>query len=306
MTAKNTFKERLLSLILCFSMALSVLLPMNAVTTQAATKVNILEIGNSLTYSSKHGNSTISKLKALGEKSGYNFNIKYIAYGGEKLATYADSNKSRGKECEKLINSQKWDIVVLQEETDRAIKDPSLFKNAAIKLAKKIRAKSPNARIILNCTWAYDKKMYGYSHSEQQKKMNSNYKNVANAIKADIVYSGNAFDNYRKVKGALPLYRSDKNHASAAGCYLNACCLYTAFTRKTPYKVNYFGDWGKAKCLVMQQTAEKANSHLFEINMRVVPNKPPVKEQQQNTDKSTSVGDLKQSVNMSIRDGGSQ
>ena len=266
MRTKNILKTKLTSLILCFAMVFAPLFP-NAMPVQAAAKLNILEIGNSLTYSSKHGNSSIRRVKTLGEKGGYSFNIKYIAYGGEKLETYADFSTKRGKEAKNLINSQTWDIVVLQQETDSAILKKDSFKKAAKTLAAEIREKSPNARILLNCTWAYDKKMYGYSHSEQQKKMNSHYKSVAEAVKADVIYSGNAFDSYRKIKEALSLYKSDKNHASEAGCYLNACCLYTAFTGKTPYKVGYYGRWGKAKAQVMQKAARDANSHLIGVSL---------------------------------------
>lgn len=262
MRIKNTLKAKLTSFILCFAMVLAAMLP-NAMPVQAATKLNILMIGNSLTYSSSHKNSTIRRVKTLGEKSGYGFNIKYIAYGGEKLETYADSSTKRGKEAQNLINSQVWDIVILQQETDSAFLKGDSFESAAVTLGKIIRQKSPNARIILNCTWAYDKKKSGYSHSEQQKKMNANYKRVGKAIDADVVYSGNAFDRYRKKTGALSLYQSDKNHATEAGCYLNACCLYAGITGKTPYKVGYYGRWGKTKAYVMQKAARDENKHLI-------------------------------------------
>lgn len=262
MEQKTTFSMRASAFILCFIIALSTTFCMNTTTTHAAAKtLNVLMIGNSLTYSpkSKADNKSIERLKSLGSYSGYNLKVKYIAYGGEKLSTYADSNKSRGKECAKLINSRVWDVVVLQEETDCAIKDVSSFKKAAEKLAKKIRAKSPKAKILLNCTWAYDKKMYGYSHSEQQEKMNSNYKNVASTIGASVIYSGNAFDKYRSSGGTCDLYLPDKNHATRAGCYLNACCLYLGITGKSPVGVKYHYPVGAAQGTFMQKIAAQAS-----------------------------------------------
>ena len=260
MERKTTFATKASALILCFVMALSAAFCINVTTSHAAAKtINVLMIGNSLTYSpkSKANNKSIERLKSLGSYSGYNLNVKYIAYGGEKLATYANSSKSRGKECEKLINSRVWDVVVLQEETDRAIKDPSLFKEAAKELAKKIKAKNPKAKILMNCTWAYDKKMYGYSHAEQQKKMNANYKNTASAIGASVVYSGNAFDKYRSSGGTYELYLSDKNHATREGCYLNACCLYLGITGKSPVGIKYHYPVGVAQGTFMQKIAEQ-------------------------------------------------
>ena len=248
---------------LCFAMSLFVLLPITAVRAQAATRLNILMIGNSLTYSGRHKNTTISKLRSLGSYSGYSFNIRYIAYGGEKLETYANSRKKRGREAENLINSQTWDIVVLQQETDSAFLRASSFENSAKILAGKIRRKSPRARIIMNCTWAYNKKKRGLSHSVQQQRMNANYRKIASKIRADVIWSGNAFDNYRWGKGPLSLYKSDKNHASEAGCYLNACCLYAGITRRSPYGIGYYGRWGKARGSVMQKTAMDANRALI-------------------------------------------
>lgn len=263
-TKSCTYSRKLIAILCMVMMCIQFLASFNGVKAEASTKeLDILMIGNSLTYSSKHSNSSIRRVKTLGKKSGYDFNIEYLAYGGEKLETYANSNTKRGKKAKKLINSQTWDIVILQQETDSAFLKKDSFKKAAKTLAAEVKKKSPNARIILNCTWAYDKKMHGYSHSEQQEMMNSNYKSVAEAINADVVYSGNAFDRYRKGKKSLSLYKSDKNHASEAGCYLNACCLYTGITQKTPYKVGYYGRWGKTKAKVMQEAARDANDHLL-------------------------------------------
>ena len=264
MTTGMTIKTKIMSFMLCLALAFSVLVPMNTVTAQAATKkINILMIGNSLTYTAKYSNSTIRCLKNLGANSNYTFNIRYIAYGGECLETYANTNTSRGKEAANLINSRTWDVVILQQETDHAIKQGNSLKKAAKTLATRIRKKSPKAKIIMNCTWAYDKKKLGYTHAQQQKRMNANYAAAAKEISAKVVYSGNAFDQYRKTKGALNLYRADKNHATEAGWYLNACCLQTGITEKTPYKIHYYDGLGKQNGLTMQKTAASANKHLI-------------------------------------------
>ena len=226
------FKNIIFAFALMAAILVSGIMPETIVQAKVAyrKKISILMVGNSLTYSSKHKNNTISHLKTLGKRNGYSFSIKYVAHDGEHLRNYAGGKKKRLKELRKAINQKRWDVVVLQENTDDVIKRSPAFQKSVASIAALVRKKSPKARIILNCTWAYDKKVFGYTHMQQQACMDAMYSKAARAVKASVVYSGDAFDARRKVKGSAYLYRSDKNHPSNAGCYLNACCLYKGIT----------------------------------------------------------------------------
>ena len=217
-----------------FTLVLAVMLGAGVPSTNAeAAKrktLNVLMIGNSLTFSSKHKQNSITHLKNLGNYYGYSFNIRYVAHDGEHLKNYSGDKSKRKKEVLNAINSRKWDVVVLQENTDDVIRKSSKFKSSVLKIAGWARKKNPSTKIILNCTWAYDKKRYGYSHAQQQKRMDEMYRTVGGCSRATVVYTGDAFDAYRRTKGHVCLYRSDKNHATNAGCYLNACCLYNSIT----------------------------------------------------------------------------
>lgn len=199
---------------------------------------NILMIGNSLTFSSKHKQYSITHLKNLGKYYGYSFNIRYVAHDGEHLKNYSGGKSKRKKEVLRAINSKKWDFVVLQENTDDVIRKNYKFKSSVLKIANWVRKKNSSTKIILNCTWAYDKKRYGYSHAQQQKRMNEMYGMVGKCARATVVYTGDAFDAYRRTRGHANLYRPDKNHASNEGCYLNACCLYNTITGTQLAKVS--------------------------------------------------------------------
>lgn len=231
------FKNIILAFALMAAILISGIMPETTVQAKTAgrKKINILMVGNSLTYSSKHKNNTISHLKTLGKRNGYSFTIKYVAHDGEHLRNYAWGKKKRRKELQNAINQKRWDVVVLQENTDDVIKKSPAFQKSVASIAAMIRKKSPKAKIILNCTWAYDKKKFGYTHRQQQTRMDEMYRKAGKAVKASVVYSGDAFDAYRKAKGRACLYRSDKNHPSNAGCYLNACCLYKGITGKRTY-----------------------------------------------------------------------
>ena len=214
--------------ILMFSLMLGTGIPPVRAEAGKRKTLNVLMIGNSLTFSSRHKQNSITHMKRLGNYYGYSFNVRCVAHDGEHLKNYSGGKPRRKKEVLNAINSKKWDVVVLQENTDDVIRKSSKFKKSVLKIAGWARKKNPSTKIILNCTWAYDKKKYGYSHAQQQKRMNEMYRMVGGCAHATVVYTGDTFDAYRKAKGHAYLYRSDKNHASNAGCYLNACCLYNS------------------------------------------------------------------------------
>ena len=70
---------------------------------------------------------------------------------------------------------------------------------------------------------------------------------------------GNAFEAYRKTRGALNLYKADKNHPSEAGGYLNACCLYKKIFGRSPCGIAYYDGLGKNNALMMQKIANQCN-----------------------------------------------
>lgn len=225
----------------------------------AAKRMNILMIGNSLTYSAKQHNVTIPYLMKLGSAGGYSLAVSRCAYDNEKLKNYAKASTSRGQEVRSLIRKKKWDVIVLQENTNWAVARGNTFAKAAKKLASYIRKYCPGARILLDCTWPYDRNKriswVWYSKKTQRKNIIANYTAVGKSINAEVVYTGKAFAAYEKTKNARDLYRRDKNHASYAGCYLHACCLYRAITGKSPAGLSYTGAMTKGVSKAMQKAA---------------------------------------------------
>lgn len=219
-------------------------------------KVRVLMVGNSITYSAS--NRTISNLKKLAKKAKRKLTVKRLTYNNEKMVNWANPKHKNGKRLYKEIRSGKWDYIVLQEQTDAAVK-PSLV-DASKKLAAYIRKTSPKTQIIYNCTWAYKKgrKVSGkrYSFSSMQKAMNQNYEAAAQQTGGRVCRSGEAFLKYRKSKGKKKnLYRKDNNHASRYGWYLNACCLYSSIFGKSPVESRYYGGIGKSLAKKLQRVA---------------------------------------------------
>lgn len=230
-------------------------------TEQKKIKMSILMIGNSQTYSVKQRNRTLSYLKQLGAAGGYSFTIAHVAYDNEKLKNYANASGRRGQTARKKIRSRKWNVIILQENTDWAVARKGTFLKAAKTLASYIRKNCSGAKIYLDCTWAYNKvrRISGksYSKKEQQKRMNANYKSVGKTIGATVIYSGKTFAAYEKLDNIKRLYQGDRNHATYAGCYLHACCLYKGITKQNPHGLNYYGPLIRGKARTMQRVANE-------------------------------------------------
>ena len=220
--------------------------------------VNVLMIGNSLTR-----NCPMSYLQNIAAEHGYKLHIEYVAYSAECLETYANAGKWRGQEVRAKIRSRDWDYIVLQQHTDRAFACYASTRNAIKKLDKYIKKHAKGAKVFLNCTWpySYTRSYHGksYSYSTQLEKLNSNYERYGRCIGAEVIYSGKAFNRYRKKDGTYNLYRPDGNHATYAGYYLNACCIFAKLFGQSPYKTSYNAGLGKKQGYKMQEIAGKYN-----------------------------------------------
>lgn len=221
----------------------------------------ILMIGNSLTSRECGDNYTIPYLEELAECGDHKISITKVTKGGEKLYHFADSSNKYGKKAQRAIDKGNWDIVLLQDETDTAIRGKSA---SAIKiLTKKIKKTSPNAKIYYDATWAYNKtvKIDGkkYTYNAQRKAINKNYEKAAKVSGGTVIYSGNAFYAYKNTKGSKNLYLSDKNHPNKYGAMLHASCLYAKFFGEDPRESFYTAGLGKSTVNKLKKIAYQQN-----------------------------------------------
>lgn len=230
-----------------------------------AKTVYILMIGNSLTVHSQ--NNTVSHLKGLAEKAGRKVVVQTLTHSGENLCNWANQSNSYGKKAYAKIASRQWDYIVLQECTDWAIAKGSTTVNAAKTFAAYINKTCPNAKIIYNSTWAWDKtKTFwskSYKKSVQKKNMTSTYTAAAAATGGRVSWSVKAFSSYEALGGKQYLYLSDKNHCSNYGSFLSACSLYAAIFESSPAESGYTGGLDAAETAKMKAIAwqEKSMTH---------------------------------------------
>ena len=253
-------------LILSLALALPAAQPAYASRVPVRKMINVLMIGNSLTYRiNAHDNKTIPFLEEMARAEHIALHIEYVAYGSFTLEKYADEKSSAGKEVRAKIRSRAWDYVVLQQNTDRSVAKEKSTINAVKKLNEYIRWHCVSAKTVINSTWAYDKTktLYKkkYTPQAQQQRINRTCQKAASAIGAKIVYSGNAFAAYKKTTGAKDLFLPDKNHPSVYGGYLNACCLYAVLFKKSPVGSSCYCGIDQTAAKALQMAAAKANGY---------------------------------------------
>jgi hypothetical protein len=155
------------------------------------------------------------------------------AAGGLKIAT--DQETPGGCTLEKhiedgsaakKISAQKWDVVVLQEQSLMPVGNPQLMHQSASKLHEHIKA--GGARTLFYLTWARQKQ------PEMQPKLSKAYLDIAKELDAGVAPVGIAWQHALADDSNLVLHADDGSHPSAAGTYLAACVFYATLLDKSP------------------------------------------------------------------------
>ena len=188
--------------------------------------MKILFIGNSKTY---RQNMPII-FKKLVEKSGKDLYIDKATKPGASLLELYDEPETLEK-----INSEKWDYVVIQERTIKALQDDiSEFKDGANKLCELILKNNSNTKIIYNACGVHCDFII-----EEYEITNKHYEQIAELTGGKVCYQGKAFINFHNKFPEIDLYE-DKQHPTLVGAYLSACCLYNTIYNEKSAGIEYF------------------------------------------------------------------
>lgn len=183
---------------------------------QDTTKV--LFIGNSYTYF-----WNLPQLVAeLGSSDEHILWTRQSTAGGTNLAEHWRHEK--GLKSQKILESDNWDIVVIQDHSLRAINEVDSL-NYYMKLwIDKI--KNQGATPLLYMTWAreYDPTMID--------QISSAYEHVAVENDVAIVPVGRIWQLTRTLRPDIALYDADQSHPSTLGTYLSACTFFNVLMDK--------------------------------------------------------------------------
>lgn len=203
-------------------------LPKQAAPARKSGPLNVLFVGNSLTYY----NDLPQTIQKMSVARGQPMVVELHAPGGYTFEQHVGDNTLM-----QLIQSKSWDFVVLQEQSQRPAFERSqveteVYTNAKV-LVQRIRDRHPQAQIIFYETMA---RRNGDSananvtpeittYEGMQSRLNASYEDMARDNNAMLARVGAVWQKFREQYPDVNLY-ADESHPNELGSYLAACVIF--------------------------------------------------------------------------------
>jgi hypothetical protein len=194
----------------------------------SACVTHVLFLGNSYTYFNNLP-GIFSELASAGQQC--KVETRMVAPGGVRLKDLWERAEAR-----EALNSQKWDYVVLQDQSTLGISyfldgnvrvtSDAVFAPYAEKWAADIV--EHGARPIFYLTWARQ------ATPQDQANLNYAYLRAAKKTGGTVAPVGMAWQEVRQQSPAIDLYYKDGSHPSPAGSYLAALVMYATIFHHNP------------------------------------------------------------------------
>ena len=163
------------------------------------------------------------------------------AEGGWTLADHLNASETAG-----LLNSAKWDFVVLQEQSQvpaLELDRTQIMYPAARSLVQQVRA--IGAQPIFFLAWAHhdgwpEEGMQTYGAMQAQ--IDAGYLGIAQELNVPVAPVGAAWLAATQQYPQLDLWQSDNSHPTMQGTYLAACVFYAVLFRQSPVGLSYTAD----------------------------------------------------------------
>jgi hypothetical protein len=217
------------------------------------TTVTVLFIGNSYTYVNDLP-AAFSKLSCSG---GHKVESAVAAEGGWTLVDHLASTKTLEK-----LKQQKWDYVVLQEQSEipavASSRRQSMYP-AVRKLVAQIRALG--AQPVLFITWGHRDGLpqaSEKSYQEMQDQVEIGYTGIAQELGVLAAPVGSAWQKARAQAAPIDLWQADGSHPNEQGTYLAACVFYATIFHESPEGLSDRGGFSQETAQTLQSVAAEA------------------------------------------------
>ena len=145
--------------------------------------------------------------------------------GGAWLAEQLNQETEMGRRTLAALEQEKWDFVVMQEQSHGAITAKASFMKSVAALCEKARA--AGAVPVLYATWAYARDCdrlaeLGLTYDEMALKLNESYHEAAEQNQALVAEVGMHFHD---LADSLDLYTEDRKHPNEYGSFIAADVL---------------------------------------------------------------------------------
>lgn len=238
--------------------------------------INILFIGNSFT----NYNTLITCFKKNANGEGHNIKVTKVAYGSQYLHDYVEGEKGDYfYALNNAVNSQKFDLALIQGQSKEPLKNPGDFYESARKLVKYLEDR--NIKCLFYQTWGYP---IGYSSqmtelgcsdtADMAKKLAACYEAIGEELNVDVSSAGTAmlkiFEKYYEENTELLYVNNVNNHPSSIGTYLVALCHYTKIFGKNPRNINYkYNDYANDSSITWHATKVESITNQLQLDLEM-------------------------------------
>lgn len=208
----------------------------------AQTKKKILFLGNSYTYANNLPQLIADVALSKSDTVVYDQNTP----GGYTFNAHCSNAITWQK-----IRSQKWDIVVLQAQSQEPSYSPANVMTYVYPYAKQlcdsIRAANSCTEIMFYMTWGRKNSDMDYcatyspvcTYNGMQARLRESYMIFKDSFMTSVAPVGVAWKNFRTAFPLVDLYVADESHPSLHGSYLAACVFYSSIFKKTTVGSNF-------------------------------------------------------------------
>ncbi len=225
-----------------------------------STVRKVLFIGNSYTAT----NNLPKVVEDIASSMGDTLVYDEYSPGGQKFIGHSTDPTVATK-----ISSQKWDIVVLQAQSQEPSFPPTQVASETYPYAKKLDS------MILNnnsCTETMFFMTWGRQNGDasncanypvictyegMQMRLRESYLQMAQDNNAIVAPVGSAWKQIRDSFASINLYSPDGSHPSFEGTYLAACVFYASIFHRSPEKSTYIGSVTTANANIIKRIAAK-------------------------------------------------
>lgn len=185
--------------------------------------MNILFIGNSYTYY----NDLPLVFSGIANDNGKNVKVSSVTFGGAMLHQFVDGENEFAKQLDVLIQKNKFDVCILQEQSILPIVNYELFETGVKKLIEKL--KPVVEKFVLYATWGRKEgsetlTQFGWTTESMTKLLAEAYEKAGTEVGASVAYVG--YDFAKVDSREIDLYNPDLTHPSYKGSCLAGLRLY--------------------------------------------------------------------------------
>ena len=161
------------------------------------------------------------------------------------------------------INSEQWDFVVLQAQSQEpSFPDTQVDTQTippAMQIKDSIYANKFCTDIMMYMTWGRENgdPQWGpiSTFDGMNARLRSAYIRIADSLQGSVSAVGSAWKYVRDNHPTIGLYAGDGSHPSVEGSYLAACTFYASLFRKSPVGASYISTLPVATATILQNAA---------------------------------------------------